>query len=199
MLMLAAAALATAVMVAFGRTGIGLQEAMASKYATWGLLFWLALLAAAVRMWAARSRPNPAIVCAGLVMLVLSSLSGKGPLSSSRERARLLEDLTIRLQSGGVPENLKSIYPNPANVLSWLEFLRQHRMSIFAGEDRDAKAVTQHFQSPRDSNPGITCFTNKTKVVSSGHGGEGGIRTPDTVTRMPHFECGAFNHSATSP
>ena len=30
-------------------------------------------------------------------------------------------------------------------------------------------------------------------------GGEGGIRTPDTVTRMPHFECGAFNHSATSP
>ena len=32
-----------------------------------------------------------------------------------------------------------------------------------------------------------------------GIGGEGGIRTPDTVTRMPHFECGAFNHSATSP
>src|SRR4029079_15396433 len=31
------------------------------------------------------------------------------------------------------------------------------------------------------------------------NGGEGGIRTPDTITRMPHFECGAFNHSATSP
>ena len=30
-------------------------------------------------------------------------------------------------------------------------------------------------------------------------GGEEGIRTPDTVARMPHFECGAFNHSATSP
>src|SRR5215470_4801682 len=30
-------------------------------------------------------------------------------------------------------------------------------------------------------------------------GGEGGIRTPGTVTRTPHFECGAFNHSATSP
>ena len=35
--------------------------------------------------------------------------------------------------------------------------------------------------------------------VRAGAGGEGGIRTPDTVTRMPHFECGAFNHSATSP
>src|SRR5205823_12722238 len=30
-------------------------------------------------------------------------------------------------------------------------------------------------------------------------GGEGGIRTLDTVARMPHFECGAFNRSATSP
>ena len=36
-------------------------------------------------------------------------------------------------------------------------------------------------------------------VESAVFGGEGGIRTPDTVARMPHFECGAFNHSATSP
>src|SRR5262245_63225762 len=36
-------------------------------------------------------------------------------------------------------------------------------------------------------------------AAKQGAGGEGGIRTPDTVTRMPHFECGAFNHSATSP
>src|SRR5262249_46888010 len=35
--------------------------------------------------------------------------------------------------------------------------------------------------------------------LTSEMSGEGGIRTPDTVTRMPHFECGAFNHSATSP
>jgi hypothetical protein len=30
-------------------------------------------------------------------------------------------------------------------------------------------------------------------------GGEGGIRTLDALAGMPHFECGAFNHSATSP
>src|SRR5205823_3848683 len=40
---------------------------------------------------------------------------------------------------------------------------------------------------------------NTRHVRYSVRGGEGGIRTPDTVTRMPHFECGAFNHSATSP
>ncbi len=31
------------------------------------------------------------------------------------------------------------------------------------------------------------------------HGGQGGIRTPGTVARTPHFECGAFDHSATCP
>ena len=38
-----------------------------------------------------------------------------------------------------------------------------------------------------------------TLVEFSLDGGEGGIRTPDTLASMPHFECGAFNHSATSP
>ncbi len=36
-------------------------------------------------------------------------------------------------------------------------------------------------------------------IFSIRYGGEGGIRTPDTVARMPHFECGAIDHSATSP
>jgi hypothetical protein len=30
-------------------------------------------------------------------------------------------------------------------------------------------------------------------------GGEGGIRTHGTVAGTPHFECGAFDLSATSP
>jgi hypothetical protein len=31
------------------------------------------------------------------------------------------------------------------------------------------------------------------------NGGEGGIRTPDTLSGMPVFKTGAINHSATSP
>jgi hypothetical protein len=30
-------------------------------------------------------------------------------------------------------------------------------------------------------------------------GGEAGIRTLGTLSGTPHFECGAFDHSATSP
>jgi hypothetical protein len=33
----------------------------------------------------------------------------------------------------------------------------------------------------------------------SAFGGEGGIRTHGTVAGTPHFECGAFDLSATSP
>lgn len=36
-------------------------------------------------------------------------------------------------------------------------------------------------------------------MIGQQFGGEGGIRTLDTVARMPHFECGAFDLSATSP
>src|SRR5216117_1713051 len=39
----------------------------------------------------------------------------------------------------------------------------------------------------------------KMPVFSIRFGGEGGIRTPDRLAPMPHFECGAFDHSATSP
>src|SRR5438128_3585158 len=39
----------------------------------------------------------------------------------------------------------------------------------------------------------------KISIGSKVFGGEGGIRTRDTLASMPHFECGAFNHSATSP
>jgi hypothetical protein len=37
------------------------------------------------------------------------------------------------------------------------------------------------------------------RLVGLLRGGEGGIRTHGTVARTPHFECGAFDHSATSP
>ena len=40
---------------------------------------------------------------------------------------------------------------------------------------------------------------NKLSAFVLRAGGEGGIRTPDTLTGMPHFECGGINHSPTSP
>ena len=36
-------------------------------------------------------------------------------------------------------------------------------------------------------------------ILSSSLGGERGIRTPGTVARTPHFECGPIDHSGISP
>ncbi len=40
---------------------------------------------------------------------------------------------------------------------------------------------------------------NRPKDLLYNSCGDGRIRTSDKVTPMPHFECGAFDHSATSP
>src|SRR5262245_4060816 len=37
------------------------------------------------------------------------------------------------------------------------------------------------------------------RTLGVDNGGEGGIRTHDTLARIPVFETGLFNHSSTSP
>ncbi len=68
------------------------------------------------------------------------------------------------------------------------------------GEQRTLATVNQYFQSRGSLQEGRHSYgfcavpSSAENVRPGGAGGEGGIRTPDTVTRMPHFECGAFNH-----
>ena len=45
----------------------------------------------------------------------------------------------------------------------------------------------------------ITLKNNILKLYQIMPGGEGGIRTPETVARLHAFQACAFNHSATSP
>ena len=42
-------------------------------------------------------------------------------------------------------------------------------------------------------------FNSYLKRLRAGGGGEGGIRTHGALPGTPHFECGTFDHSATSP
>jgi hypothetical protein len=55
-----------------------------------------------------------------------------------------------------------------------------------------------HRVTPSDS--GISAgITDSQLPDNTNTGGEGGIRTPDTLSGMPVFKTGAINHSATSP
>ena len=54
------------------------------------------------------------------------------------------------------------------------------------------------YQLRRRKRPDLL-WTREFQYFEGINGGERGIRTPDRVAPMPHFECGAFNHSAISP
>ena len=51
----------------------------------------------------------------------------------------------------------------------------------------------------RDRRNGRSRISLNISALAGRDGGRGGIRTPDAREGMPHFECGAFNRSATLP
>ena len=78
--------------------------------------------------------------------------------------------------------------------MSW-----QRKMADLAIEHASTRSSADRLESQTAPNCGH-CAKEKTLFIRGlGGGGEGGIRTLDTVARIPHFECGAFDHSATSP
>ena len=74
---------------------------------------------------------------------------------------------------------------NGRDWLRWLHQLRAVGLIVFAMPHIPSLASVVSLRDPRH-------FVSQC-------GGEGGIRTPVTLTGKPHFECGAFDHSATSP
>ena len=76
-----------------------------------------------------------------------------------------------------------------------------HNFNVSRGKRRQPEtsfSVLLTLKKPIKQHVGAI-WPNLSEVLEDKAGGEGGIRTPDRVAPMPHFECGAFNHSATSP
>ena len=78
--------------------------------------------------------------------------------------------------------------------------------TIIWRRQRFAIANNSHTQTSRPRRHRLTnpSLSEKTKAAMSFFiaallSGKGGIRTPGTVTRTPHFECGPIDHSGTFP
>ena len=108
----------------------------------------------------------------------ISVQSAEVGVAKSDSKSDAYEFRTKSAQSGGLETN------GPRETISGLG--RRVAVRRFARESRG------YWASMRAQKPAENVGRGRT-------GGEGGIRTPDTVARMPHFECGAFNRSATSP
>ena len=78
------------------------------------------------------------------------------------------------------------------------ESLQSSKLRQRSGRSGDCKfALAVASKVGSNEKPLILLFKNQ--GLASDHGGEGGIRTPGTLTRTPDFESGTFNRSATSP
>ncbi len=80
----------------------------------------------------------------------------------------------------------------------------QHAMMELAGvdESENTRSLRVGFEGNRGVNNRESRTSSRAEATCAmphRRIGEGGIRTPATVARRPHFECGSFSHSDTSP
>jgi hypothetical protein len=137
LLALATFAIATAAMVAFGRTNMGIEQALSMRFGTFSIVFWVALagvawrldgtLAPTARWW------KPATASASVALLIMSYSAWTTLSPEIASHAALIDVVTEELRRGRFqPDHVSSVYPFPDAIRPATDFLRTNRLSIFA-------------------------------------------------------------------
>ena len=150
--------IATAFITATGRLHLGLEQATASRYQTFALLFWcslgLAILAQFTKPRVARSSASFALgrgssdggtpvqaaranaFCGFLLVLMLGfATQVRLPLIDAQWRQLRLMRISLSLLTGvHDPAALADAYPDPQAVLRAAQYMEDHHLSIFAGD-----------------------------------------------------------------
>lgn len=125
-------ALLSALATAAGRSGLGLEQALESRYATFSAPLWIAMfcmhaqhggvLSPRTRVWSDRAQA----FCAGL--FVLSAVLAGIVLHN---RAPLLREARQELYSLTRPERLREVFPEPAWVIRALPLYLELRQAMY--------------------------------------------------------------------
>src|SRR5262249_25985130 len=137
----ATVAVAIAVLTAFGRAGLGPQQGMQLRYATWPTLFWVCLAASGWRLAKGAGHTVPGIITLGVIGLLLY-------LSYLPTEAKRLQIKTARIDAIAselrlgliVLDLLVEVYLLPDRIFPLIEFLRAYRVWIFADKTETAPA-----------------------------------------------------------
>src|SRR5581483_2104787 len=126
--------LGTALMTALGRLNFGPDQALASRYETFSLIFWFSLGVLLIRFAAERNRTL--LLTIQLLILGLMLVGGyrlRYPLRAARERALLANTASLALLTGVAdPQTVEMLYPVPDLVWSDVPYLRENRLSLFS-------------------------------------------------------------------
>jgi hypothetical protein len=127
--------LATAAATSSGRIHLGVEQATASRYQTFALLFWCCLgLILLLQVVKSRAQFEIFAACV-LVMMLAFATQVRLPLIDAQWHQLRLKMVGLSLLTGVHDEAvLADAYPDPQVVLHAAEYMKQHRLSIFAGK-----------------------------------------------------------------
>ena len=127
--------LATAAITASGRLYLGVEQATASRYQTFALLFWCGL-GLALLFHASRSPTQWYTVSALLLVLMVGfGTQVRMPLADAQWHQVRLRLVSLALLTGvHDPATLAEAYPDPRVVLRAAEYMRENHLSIFGGD-----------------------------------------------------------------
>jgi hypothetical protein len=155
--------LATSAAIAWGRVPLGLPSAMASRYSTPVLWLWMAGIAAAAR-YAIASQPQTSAyrlvptlwILLALGVAVISSLRPLNFTGMEYFSTRIRQAAYFIASGVFADEQLSHLYPSPAAIRPTIEFLRQHRLNIFA-ENFGLATPSADLATPARSSPYQAC------------------------------------------
>lgn len=123
-----------------GRVNFGSGQAMASRYATPVLIFWIGMLGGLLQLAARINRPAiqrvvVAIVPVALVVLLMQQQRGENALIGFQNRQIQAYVGVVTGAINEAPNLLLSVYPVPSSITSKLELLRLHHLSSFSASE----------------------------------------------------------------
>ena len=148
--------LATAAVTSTGRLHLGVEQATASRYQTFALLFWCCLGLRLLIHLAGRTKQLG--FATGLLITMLASATQiRLPLIDAQWRQLRLKKISLALITG-VPDTelLTEAYPDPQVVLRSAAYMRKHQLSIFA--DSDSALLGKPFGGAFHEAPSTACF-----------------------------------------
>jgi hypothetical protein len=122
----------TAFLTARGRAQFGLEQALASRYSTAAVIFWLAALFLLWSMSNGRAARNA--ILAGTTMLALFAACTQWPLLKFIEKNALSQREKEALVLSGItnPQKQQHVFPSLPLLKSQIEIMRKRHISIFA-------------------------------------------------------------------
>ena len=165
----------TAFVTALGRMGFGLDQATASRYQTFVLLYYFAFVVLVLLSLAATKAPALRTACLAAITLVMLLHVCQYPRRIGVSHARTLEVQTAALAMvTGVPDPKALILLYPAPEVPWrdLAYIRAQRWFMFSGDryPRLDQALTSSYR-PGSADRCAGQVEELQRVVGSGSGG----------------------------